>query len=78
MKTQYLITSEMIRFFKNPYDSLDNIYKELFIQEHKKPPDTTGGMIFKYTDRELYNTALFIFDAKMRPVYELEGVTVRF
>ena len=28
MKKNYLITSEMIRFFKNPYDALDNIYPE--------------------------------------------------
>lgn len=78
MKKNYLVTSEMIRFFKNPYDALDNIYKELFVQEYSKPPDTTGGIIFKYADRELYDTALFVFNVKMRPVYEVKGIKVRF
>jgi len=53
-------------------------YKELFVQEYSKPPDTTGGMIFKYADRELYDTALFVFNVKMRPVYEVKGIKVRF
>ena len=68
----------MIQYHDNPNVSLDNIYVELFIQEYNKLPKMMGSFVLEYTDRELYKTALYVFDRKMRPVYESKGVKVRF
>ena len=74
----YRITKEMTRYYTNPRLSLDGIYKELFIQEYKRLPYMINGIVPNYEDVELYKTALYIFDLKMRPVYELRKIKVRF